>query len=104
MKSRSQIIDPVVKKCDAVKAAGGKQVDLARLFIIERATVSGWKGEYLPPLYAHRIVYLFPHLDNRPPRRRPGKAKPAKTSQAAEAAQPTNGGKPQAKGIFNRLW
>jgi hypothetical protein len=67
MKSNVQIIDPIVKKCDAIQAAGGRASDLARLLRLTRATVAGWK-EDLPPLYTYRILRVFPKIEYVPPK------------------------------------
>lgn len=62
---RVKIIDPIVKKSDAIKAVGGERgnaADLAYFFNISDSTVSAW-GEHLPPLYGWRISAVWPHLD-----------------------------------------
>lgn len=62
MKTRIRIIDPIVKKNDAIQIVGGKEADLARFFSVSRTTVGKW-GDNLPPLYAYRILEVYPQLE-----------------------------------------
>jgi hypothetical protein len=54
-------VDPVVTKKDAV-AAAGNQAQLARILGVDRACVSLWHDEFLPPIHSYRILQIFPHL------------------------------------------
>jgi DNA-binding transcriptional regulator YdaS (Cro superfamily) len=56
------ITDPIVKKEDAIKAAGSR-AKLSRLLGISRQAVTEW-GRTLPPLRARQVVDLFPHIKN----------------------------------------
>ena len=54
-------VDPQIPLAEAV-AHFGNQSELARFLGLERATVSGWKGdEFIPPLHAYRLVRKLPN-------------------------------------------
>lgn len=56
------ITDPIVKKADAIQAAGSR-AKLSRLLGIARSSVTEW-DEIIPPLRARQLIDLFPHLKN----------------------------------------
>ena len=63
-----KIIDPIVKKSDAIHAVGGpkgKEAQLAEFLGISRQSVRDW-NEYLPVLQAHRMSRVFPWLEIEP--------------------------------------
>jgi hypothetical protein len=59
-----ELQDPLIKKADAVKAAGGSQNKLSKQLKLGRSTVCMW-GEYLPPLHAYRLLKLVPSVPHR---------------------------------------
>lgn len=61
MSGRLHIIDPTIKKSDALKLADNNAAQLARLLEVSRATVSDW-GDELPPIHAYRLLAIFPHV------------------------------------------
>lgn len=62
MKSTLVIIDPIVKKSDALGVVKNNASQLARILNISRQFVCSW-GEDIPPLYAYRLLRVFPHLE-----------------------------------------
>ena len=67
MKPEIQIIDPIVKKIDAVKAVAGPNgtdQDLADLFGLPLKRVQRWR--HLPDIWSFRIMTVYPTLPYTP--------------------------------------
>jgi hypothetical protein len=60
MNNLPKIKDPIIKKQDAISAAGSPSI-LARILDINRSAVAAW-GEYVPVTQAYRIREVFPSL------------------------------------------
>lgn len=61
MENRLFILDPVIKKSDALDVFGGNQAQLARILRVSRSYVGKW-NEYVPPLQAYRLLQVFPDM------------------------------------------
>jgi hypothetical protein len=56
--------DPLVKKNDAIAAAGSAS-KLSRLLNINRAAITMWQSEMLPPIWAYRVLQIFPDIERK---------------------------------------